>query len=208
MSKFIAKPRIVQRLIPVARLDDVFIDYVIYTCPIRHNIAIALEDNRGEWWTAPEWQTGGYLCHCARDCESYDYDKIPTDYNEISELLVRVIFEDFNGRRRGGPGEISLNYGTYPASVGTNGTEGEAFVLDGGMMHDDDYYEMVRDKWVQLFSQHYPLPASAKLDSHTVTIKKASSRFKMARAAKLREIRRRDARMAKSALYQFELKDS
>lgn len=78
---------------------DVIKDYVLYKCPVRKCIALALEDWRGRYWTATTWMSGGrYIFITRSGCGEGFFPEgqenlAPWD-EHVTEIMDRVNSED------------------------------------------------------------------------------------------------------------------
>lgn len=78
---------------------DIVKDYVLYKCPVRKCIALALEDWRGRYWTATTWMSGGdYLYMHRSGCGAgkfpIDQENLAPWDEHVSEIMYRVNGED------------------------------------------------------------------------------------------------------------------
>lgn len=158
-GKNASQPR--QRINAVARLTDGFIDFIMYPCPVRDNVAIAFEDFKGEWWTAAEWQHGQFITRESGDnWNEYSLEGSTSDlYEQIKDTLT-----DFNYHKLQLVANREYTLGPTRAHM----TIDELF--------NPAQYERLRKEWADAFNAVYSAPEGSPKTAFEITLKVARAR--------------------------------
>lgn len=201
MTRDYMKPIPRQRLNALAPLDAPIIDFMMYHCPIRDNLSIALEDFHGQWWTACEWQHGGTMTRDTGD--NMLSDDLIGHTSDMYGVVERLVFNTFNmidciGQKL--PYKeyyiercLAINY--YGAHRNSNGEYGKIVAIMPHILRTPELYAKTRAEWEASFEVSYPRPEGAIKCSHEISVRAARMAHMLLCRRKITRQRKKEKRL-------------